>query len=142
MNSSTVHKRWITVNSPLTTHFSANFETWTPWKRFIQNIKNYLAADWRLKNTISIEAFQTPGEENYHFLFDIWNQAYMCTFKVFLRRYNNKGFVPTLEEMQKMLAFPHKKGIDMLKLGCTLPNLAIFVSTNKQCQILSIYWNR
>ena len=26
--------------------------------------------------------------------------------------------------MQKMLAFYHKKGIDMLKLGCTLPNLA------------------
>ena len=26
--------------------------------------------------------------------------------------------------MQKMLAFYHKKGIDRLKLGCTLPNLA------------------
>ena len=26
--------------------------------------------------------------------------------------------------MQKLLAFYHKKGIDMLKLGCTLPNLA------------------
>ena len=26
--------------------------------------------------------------------------------------------------MQKMLVFHHKKGIDMLKLGCTLPNLA------------------
>ena len=26
--------------------------------------------------------------------------------------------------MQKMLAFYHTKGIDMLKLGCTLPNLA------------------
>ena len=26
--------------------------------------------------------------------------------------------------MQKMVAFYHKKGIDILKLGCTLPNLA------------------
>ena len=26
--------------------------------------------------------------------------------------------------MQKMLVFYHKKGIDMWKLGCTLPNLA------------------
>ena len=26
--------------------------------------------------------------------------------------------------MQNMLAFYHKKGIEMLKLGCTLPNLA------------------
>ena len=49
----------------------------------------------------------------------------MCTFKDFLRWYkNNKDVVPTLEAMQKMLAFYHKKGIDMLKLGCTLPNLA------------------
>ena len=48
----------------------------------------------------------------------------MCTFKDFLRWYNNKDVVPTLEAMQKMLAFYHKKGIDMLKLGCSLPNLA------------------
>ena len=48
----------------------------------------------------------------------------MCTFEDFLRWYNNKDVVPTLEAMQKMLAFCHKKGIDMLKLGCTLPNLA------------------
>ena len=48
----------------------------------------------------------------------------MCTFKDFLRWYNNQNVVPTLESMQKMLAFYHKKGIDMLKLGCTHPNLA------------------
>ena len=49
MNGSNVRKRWITVNFPLTTHFSANFETWTPLKRTILIIKNYLAAYWRLK---------------------------------------------------------------------------------------------
>ena len=32
--------------------------------------------------------------------------------------------MPTLEAIQKMLAFYHKKRIDMLKLGCTLPILA------------------
>ena len=64
------------------------------------------------------------GEENYQNLLDIWNQENMCPFKDFLRWYNNKYVVPTLEAMQKMLAFYHKKGIDMLKLGCTLPNLA------------------
>ena len=26
--------------------------------------------------------------------------------------------------MQKMIEFLHDKGVDMLKLGCTLPNLA------------------
>ena len=48
----------------------------------------------------------------------------MCLFKDFLRWYNNKDVVPTLEAIQKMLAFYHKDGIDLLKLGCTLPNLA------------------
>ena len=45
-------------------------------------------------------------------------------FKDFLQWYNNKDVVPTLEAMQKMIQFYHNKGIDMLKLGCTLPNLA------------------
>ena len=48
----------------------------------------------------------------------------MSSFKDFLRWYNNKDNVPTLEAMQKMIAFYQDKGIDMLKLGCTLPNLA------------------
>ena len=48
----------------------------------------------------------------------------MSSFKDFLRWYNNKDVVPTLEAMQKMIAFYHDKDIDMLKLGCTLPKLA------------------
>ena len=48
----------------------------------------------------------------------------MGSFKDFLRWYNNKDVVPTLEAMQKMIAFYHDKDIGMLKLGCTLPNLA------------------
>ena len=63
-------------------------------------------------------------KRNYQWLLDIWNHENMCTFKDFLQKYNNKDVVPTLEAMQKMLVFYHKKGIDMLKLGCTLPILA------------------
>ena len=48
----------------------------------------------------------------------------MCTYKYVLRSYNNKHVVPTLKAMQKLVAFYHKKGIDMLKFACTLPNLA------------------
>ena len=48
----------------------------------------------------------------------------MSSFKDFLRWFNNKDVVPTLEAMQKMIAFYHDKDIDMLKLSCTLPNLA------------------
>ena len=66
------------------------------------------------------------GEENYQYLLDIWNHEKMCTFKDFhfLRWYNNKLNVPTLEAMQKLLIFYHKKGIDILTLGCKLPTLA------------------
>ena len=46
-------------------------------------------------------------------------------FKDFLKWYNNKDVVLTLEAMmQNMIQFYHNKGIYMLKLGCTLPNLA------------------
>ena len=48
----------------------------------------------------------------------------MRSFKDFLRWYNNKDFVPTLEVMQKMIDVYHDKDIDMLKLGSTLPNHA------------------
>ena len=59
----------------------------------------------------------------------------MTTFQDFVRWYNNKDVVPTLEAMQKMMEFYHNKGIDMLKLGCTLPNLAniwLHKSTNNK----------
>ena len=42
----------------------------------------------------------------------------------FLRWYINKVVVPPLESMQKLIAFYHDKDVDMLRLGCTLPNLA------------------
>ena len=48
----------------------------------------------------------------------------MSSFKDFLWWYNDKIVVRTLEAMQKMIDFYHDKDIDMLKLGCTLPNLA------------------
>ena len=59
----------------------------------------------------------------------------MTTFQDFVRWYNHKDAVPTLEAMQKMVEFYHNKGIDMLKLGCTLPSLAntcLHKSTNNK----------
>ena len=48
----------------------------------------------------------------------------MQYFSGFLKWYNKKDVVPTLQAMRKMIEIYHNKGIDMLKLGCTLPNLA------------------
>ena len=47
----------------------------------------------------------------------------MGSCKEILRWYNNRDMVPTLEALKKLIAFYHDKDIDMLKLGCILPNL-------------------
>ena len=73
---------------------------------------------------LKLSKLPPTGIENYHYLQQIWKQEQMSSFKDFLRWYNNKDVVPTLEAMQKMIAFYHDKDIDMLKHGCTLPNLA------------------
>ena len=62
--------------------------------------------------------------ENYNYPKPIWEQEKIKTFRDFLRWYNNKDVVPILDAMQKMIEFYHDKGIDLLKLGNTLPNLA------------------
>ena len=64
------------------------------------------------------------GVEKYLYLQSVWKNINMQYFSDFLKWYNNKDVVPTLEAMQKMIEFYHNKGIDMLKLGCTLPKLA------------------
>ena len=64
------------------------------------------------------------GAENYSYLQSVWEDNNMQNFSDFLKWYNNKDVVPTLQAMQKMIKFYHNKGIDMIKLGCTLPNLA------------------
>ena len=64
------------------------------------------------------------GIENYQYLQQIWKQEQISSFKDILRWYDNKDAVPTLEAMEKMIDFYHDKDIAMLKLGCTLPNLA------------------
>ena len=58
----------------------------------------------------------------------------MQYFSDFLKWYNKKD-VPTLEAMQKMIDLCLNKGIYMVKLGCTLPNLAnicLHKSTNSK----------
>ena len=44
-------------------------------------------------------------------------------FGDFLQWYNNKDACPTLKTVLQKITFHHNKGIDKLKLACTLPNL-------------------
>ena len=73
---------------------------------------------------LQINTVPASGLDYYSYLQQTWQKNGMTVFKDFLQWYNNKDVVPTLEAMQKMIQFYHNKGIDMLKLGCTLPNLA------------------
>ena len=64
------------------------------------------------------------GVEIYMYLQNVWENTNVQYFSGFLKWYNKKDVVPTLGAMQKMIEFYHNRGIDMLKLGSTLPNLA------------------
>ena len=65
----------------------------------------------------------STGIENYQYLEQILKQERKRSFKVFLLWYTSEDVVPTLEAMGKKIAFYHDEDIDMLKRGCTLPNL-------------------
>ena len=107
--------------------FFSKLRNVNPLEKDYSDYQNLLGSGLKTEEALSkMKLSKAPpsGEENYQYLLDIWNHENMCTFKDFLRWYNNKDVVPTLEAMQKMLAFYPKKRIDMLKLGCTLPNLA------------------
>ena len=73
---------------------------------------------------LPMDRIPPTGAENYSYLQSVWEKINMQYFSDFLKWYNHKDVVPTLEAMQKMIEFYHNKGIDMLKLGCTLPSLA------------------
>ena len=47
------------------------------------------------------------AEENYRELQNIWEKENMSTFRDFLKWYNNKDAVPTLDAMTKMIQFYH-----------------------------------
>ena len=84
---------------------------------------------------LRLKVVPPSGVDNCNYLESVWEHEQMTTFQDFVRWYNNKDVVPTLEAMQKMMEFYHNKGIDMLKLGCTLPNLAnicLHKSTNSK----------
>ena len=81
---------------------------------------------------------QTPptGAESYSHLQKVWEQEKIKPFKNFLRWYNSKDPVPTLEAMQKLVESYHNKGIVMFNLGCTLLKLAnIFPHSSTSAKI-------
>ena len=73
---------------------------------------------------LRMDRIPPTGVEKYSYLQSVWENNSMQIFSDFLEWLNNEDVVPTLEAIQKMIEIYHNKGIDMLKLGCTLPNFA------------------
>ena len=116
-------------NSELPPHdaFLSKLRNVNPLEKDYSDYQKLLSCGLKTEEAICKMKFSKPppsGDENYQCLLYIWNHENMCTLKDFLRWYNNKDVAPTLEALKKMLAFYNKKGIDMLELECTLPNLA------------------
>ena len=74
--------------------------------------------------TLRLKDVPPSRVDNYNYLKVIWEEEQISTFRDFVKRYNKRVVVPTLETMQEMMEFYHNKGIDLSKLGFTLPNLA------------------
>ena len=120
-----------------------------PYDSFFSSLRNSnpLEKDYDFQNLVNsgltteqaviklrMDRILPTGAGNHSYLQSVWENINMQFFSDFFKWYNNKDVVPTLEAMQKMIEFYHNKGIDMLKLGCALPNLPIFVCINRQIQ--------
>ena len=76
----------------------------TDYTDYVNLSKNGLTTE---QAVIKLKLSKPPptGNDNYHHLQQIWKQDQMSPFMDFLRWYNNKDVVPTLEAMHKMIAF-------------------------------------
>ena len=89
-----------------------------------ENLVNSGLTTEQAKAKLRMDRIPPTGTKNYSYLQSVWENNNMQNFSDFLKWYNNKDVVPTLQAMQKMIEFYQNKGIDKLKLGCTLANLA------------------
>ena len=127
MNGSMIRKSSTTLNLHLTKLSLANWVTIIPLIKTLQTFKSLTDGGLTSKEALSKMKMEQPsgnGQGNYEYLTSEWQQEKMCTFKDFLRWCNKKDVVSTLEAMQKMVDFYHNIGIDVVKLGCNLPNPA------------------
>ena len=89
-----------------------------------QNLVNSGLTTQQALAKLRMDRIPPTGAESYSCFQSVWENENKQHFSYFHKWYNNKNGVPTLRAMQKMIGFYHNKGIDMLKLGCTLSKLA------------------
>ena len=98
-----------------------------PLEKDYNNFQNLVNSGLTTEQAVAklrMDGIPPTGAENYSCLQSVWKNNNMQFILDFLKWYNNKDVVPPLEAMQKLIDFYQNRGIDMLKLGCILPNLA------------------
>ena len=102
MNGSMIQKCSKTLNFLLTKPSVANCATIIPWKKtsVFQSLVDGGLTSKEALSKLKLEEPPATGQENYQYLASVWQQENISTFKDFLRWYNNKDVVPTLEAMQ------------------------------------------
>ena len=124
-------------NFPHMTPFTVNFVASTLLKPNTWNMLTYSKVGWPQNKPLSNWNCQShPLQEmrNYHYLQQIRKQEQMSSFRHFLRWYNNKDVVPTLEAMQKMIFLPRQRyryGKDWL-----------YFTKRGQDLLTQIYWRK
>ena len=82
-----------------------------------------------------MDRVHATGADSYSYLQSVWENINIQYFSDFVKLYNHKNVIPTLEAMQKIIEFYHNKVIDMLyKLDVHYLNWPIFVCINRQIQ--------
>ena len=85
--------------------FFSKLQNVNPLEKDHSDYQKLLSCGLKTEEAVSKMKLSIPppsGQENYQYLLDIWNHENMCTFKDFLRWYNNKDVLPTPEAMQKL----------------------------------------
>ena len=112
-------------NPPYDT-FSSKFLRFNPfdaeYNLYVNLLKNGMTTE---QAVVKLKLLKPPptGVENYQYLQK--KEGATNNFnQIFWRWYKNEHIVPTLEAVQKKIAFHHNEDINMIKPNCLLSNLA------------------
>ena len=84
-----------------------DFPELPPYEDFIdyEKLRKSGLDEQKALKKLQIKTVPPSGLDNYNYLQETWKKNGMTVFKDFLKWYNNKDVVPTLDAMQKMIQF-------------------------------------
>ena len=83
-----------------------------PLEKDCNDFQNLFNSDLRTEQAVAklrMDKIPPTGAENYSYLQSVWENHNVHYFLDFLKLYNKKDVVPTLEAMQKMIEFYQNK---------------------------------